>query len=215
MRCVRMVCAETRLLKLSSERTAFVWMSARSATLSRAQRACDRPCRAAGGAPPTRVRPRRAGCSAWHMLQIGARPPCERRGGPRARALASAAAWGRWTHLSAHFPGGSICLWVGEEGWLVRAPASPLARAAESSVRAIGLARSCLGRLDMYVGSLNASRRELSEKYRLHRRAGKPRAARGSGVGLSRSYGPRRRREAARRAIRGVRQCVTSTPMRR
>jgi hypothetical protein len=48
----------------------------------------------------------------------------------------------------------------------------------------------------MYIGSLNASRRELSEKYRVRRAAGKPRAARGSGVGLSRSYGRRRKQHA-------------------
>jgi hypothetical protein len=49
----------------------------------------------------------------------------------------------------------------------------------------------------MYIGSLNASRRELSEKYRVRRAAGKPRAARGSGVGLSRSYGRRRKQRAS------------------
>ena len=55
-----------------------------------------------------------------------------------------------------------------------------------------------VGRLGMPIGSLNASRKELSGKYRVRRAAGKLRAARGCGVGLSRSYGRRRGRQVRR-----------------
>ena len=128
-------------------------------------------------------------------FSVRARPPCARRGLVRVRELASAAAWGRWTRLSVRFPANHRSVRQGqhrEEGWLVRT--RRLSQGLPGAPRAIGLARSCLGRLDMFVGSLNASRGVLSGKYRVRRAAGQPRAAGGSGVGLSPFYGLRRRR---------------------